>query len=249
MSCSELIHKKWYLLGVKDFTVIVPVRAGSTRVPGKNLRTFDTQDSDGGSSLLSWKLNQLLELFESDQVVLSTDWSLAAAVGEKFQVRVHHRDPRLCTSDAPFDEVISDSASLVSSEHMIWAPVTSPFLGPKRIKEMLDFYLESSSHTQAEGLIAVSSLRSYFFLSNSPINFPIGKGHVRTQELSPLSELNWAFSIRQTSAVLSNSYMFGLQPVLFEVTKLENLDIDDQLDFKMAQHLIPLYLEYQKNHV
>ena len=218
-------------------------------MPGKNLRPFGTQDSNEGSSLLSWKLSQLLELFEPDQILLSTDWSLAAAVGEKFKVRVHHRDPRLCTADAPFDEVIADSASLVFSKHMIWAPVTSPFLGPKRIKEMLDFYLESSSETRSEGLIAVSSLKSYFFLGNSPINFPIGKGHVRTQDLSPLSEWNWALSIRQTSAVLSNSYMVGAQPVLFEVSRLENLDIDDHLDFKMAQHLIPLYLEYQANHV
>ena len=228
---------------MKDFTVIVPVRAGSTRVPGKNLRTFNAEDSNEGSSLLGWKLSQLLELFEPDQIVLSTDWNLAANVGEEFRVRVHNRDPRLCTADAPFDEVIADSASLVTSEHMIWAPVTSPFLGPKRIREMLDFYLESSSLTQSEGLIAVSSLRSYFFLGNSPINFPIGKGHVRTQELSPLNEWNWALSIRQTSAVLGNSYMIGAQPVLFEVTRLENLDVDDHLDFKIAQDLIPLFLE------
>jgi N-acylneuraminate cytidylyltransferase len=56
---------------------MVPVRAGSTRVPNKNTRPF------GGTSLLQLKLKLLKKVVGITQIVVSTDCDISADMGLK----------------------------------------------------------------------------------------------------------------------------------------------------------------------
>jgi N-acylneuraminate cytidylyltransferase len=222
-------------------TVVVPVRAGSNRIKGKNLKVFKEVGADGSGSLLSWKLNQLLEVFAPENVLLSTDWDRAMDVGLQFGIQVVEREARLCAENAPFDEVILDAAQKIKTEHMAWAPVTSPFFGPLAMRKFLSNYFSGATNAQENGYLSVGNINSYFFLGGSPVNFPIGRGHIQTQDISSLLEWDWAFSARKVENVKSNSYMFSSAPEFFEISRFENLDINDEIDFQMAEYLIPLY--------
>lgn len=224
----------------EDFTVIVPVRAGSERIKGKNLRDFHVFGDGRTDSLLSWKIKQLKEVFRPEQIVLSSNWSAAIEVAGDLGVRTHRRDESLCLSDSPFNEVILDATKLVDSTHMIWAPVTSPFFGPSEMVDSLTAY-STLPFARENGLLAVSERRSYFFLENSAINFPISGHHIQTQNIVPILEWNWAFSMRETDRVRRDSYMFSTAPEFFIASSLANLDIDYEEDFLSAQALIPLY--------
>lgn len=229
----------------EDFTVIVPVRAGSERIKGKNLRDFYVFGDGRTDSLLSWKIKQLKEVFRPEQIVLSSNWSAAIEVASDLGVRAHRRDEGLCLSDSSFNEVILDSTKLVDSTHMIWAPVTSPFFGPVEMADSLTAY-STTPFAKENGLLAVSERHSYIFLENSAINFPISRGHIQTQNIVPILEWNWAFSIRETDKVRRDSYMFSSTPEFFKASSLANLDIDYEEDFLSAQALIPLYLDRGK---
>lgn len=234
----------WHVIEkTSNVSVVVPVRAGSTRVKEKNLREFYRREDGTVDSLLSWKLRQLTQVFKPQNIILSTDWENAIQVGKDFGIKVHRRDERLCTSDAPFDEVILDAAKMVKTDHMAWAPVTSPFFGSDQIKKFIDTYLLDLSSCQDNGLIAGEHLKGYFFIGGSPINFPLGKGHVQTQGLAPVFEWEWAFSARRTHNVLKDSYMFSNAVSFFGANKLANFDINDPLDFEIAKKLTGLYLE------
>ncbi len=228
-----------------DMTAIVPIRKGSQRIPGKNLRAFWESPAGESFSLLEWKLRQLLEVFQGDQILVSTDWDLAADISRGFGCLVHERDEFLAGPDAPFDQVIAGVVAQVETSHAMWCPATSPLIGPRCVRQFLEKYWELPPEERDEGLIVVSRTRSYCFMGGSPINFRLGAGHVRTQEIEPIEILNWALTARPVSRILDDSYMFSELAKRMVVADWQNADINDEVDFVMAQLLLPLYWSAQ----
>ena len=226
-----------------DFSVVVPVRSGSERVKNKNFKTFYSSAFGVNFSLLSWKLNQLSKIFLKNNIIVSSDSELAFDISRDFGVRFVPRPSNLALSDTPFHEMIKYSTSLVNTRYMVWAPVTSPFFSPLEMKQYVNEFIKLSEVDKNSGLIAASEETSYFLLESEPVNFGLGPLHPRTQDMKPFQKWDWAFSIRNLNAVKSNSYMIGESPIVKVISQFSNFDIDDELDFKMAQCLIDLYLE------
>lgn len=227
-------------------TAVIPVRKGSTRVVGKNLRPFtQTGSAEVEDSLLSWKIKQLSQVLEPKNILVSSDWPEALAVAKTLGCATHVRPAWLCTADAPFDEVIGTIAQTIKTSDMLWAPVTSPFAGPSTTKTFLETYSSLSVPQKEQGLILTSELRNYFFMSNRPLNFKTGQGHVRTQDIPTLTQMSWALSARPTQTALVEKYMFGDKPTFQSGTILENFDINDDIDFRIAQNLVALYFEIE----
>lgn len=233
-----------------DVTVVVPIRKGSTRVKGKNLRDFT--DLDGSPrTLLHWKLDQLLEFLHPSRILVSSDWDLALEVASGYGVNLDERPDWLAESDAPFEELIYHCSLLVETEFMGWAPVTSPFISPFEMRNMCFGYIQkvrgNGGEVDARGMLAAHKEYSYIFMGGRPLNFPVGKGHIRTQEIQPLQICNWAFSVRETSAVTLDKYMFSHSPYIYDIDSLANLDINEELDFLVAKSLVDIYNERLRN--
>lgn len=226
-------------------SAIVPIRKGSQRIPGKNLRSFA---SVGGQdhSLLTWKINQLAEVLPVAHIIVSSDWPEALELAAARGATVHQREPRLAGADAPFEELIALMAEQVRTEHMMWTPVTSPFIGPSVLRRFLDRYLSLNPSERADGLIAVTELRNYFFMANRPLNFQVGGRHVQTQEIPPVSLFDWGLAARPVLDVRASKYMFAATPTFFDIDLLANFDINEETEFVMAQALVELYLAREK---
>lgn len=231
-----------------DTTVIVPIRKGSNRVRGKNLRPFyDLEKKQGGGSLLHWKLEQLLHVFPEKNIIVSSDWDKARDVAKSYGVETDDRPDWLAQADSPFEELIKHCALLVKTQFMAWSPATSPFMGASEISQMLESFDSLDVKEKREGMVAASKEASYFFMGGQPLNFPVGKGHVQTQEIQPLMKFDWAFSVRELNQVVQSSYMFSEAPTIFEIDSFANIDVNDELDFEMAKNLVELYRKRAKN--
>jgi CMP-N-acetylneuraminic acid synthetase len=60
------------------FTAIIPVRAGSRRLPNKNIMPF------WGKNLLTYKIEQLLKVDEIENIVVSSDSDQMLEMAEKY---------------------------------------------------------------------------------------------------------------------------------------------------------------------
>ena len=58
--------------------IIIPARAGSQRIPNKNITPF------GDSNLLEMKLNILKEVPDIDEIIVNSDCDDMLAIGEKY---------------------------------------------------------------------------------------------------------------------------------------------------------------------
>lgn len=230
---------------VQHVTAIVPVRKGSQRVPGKNLRPFTTLDGTS-HSLLSWKIEQLKQVIPAEHIIVTSDWDEALQLAAALGCTQHRRDDRLAGADAPFEELIALMASQVRTTDMMWTPVTSPFIGPSVLVDFLGAYGDLTVEQRRAGLLAVTELRNYFFMANRPLNFQVGGRHVQTQDIPTISLFDWGLACRPVVDVLETSYMFSATPSFYNVDVLANFDINEEVEFRMAQALVPFYLEREQ---
>lgn len=220
----------------RSVTAVVPVRAGSRRMPNKNLQQFK------GRPLLEHKVVQLLEFLDKNQIVVSSDSAEMLKIAERLGVQSHVR-PKEYADDIlgkPLGETIAFIASEVSGDHILWAQATSPLVSEGTYIAALDEYFSCFTDGY-DSLISVQRVREYLRNKGGPLNYATGNGHTPSQQLPDLFRVTYGIVLAPRLDMVKWGYYYGNNPKLFEVGKIESVDIDDQVDFQVALALSNLH--------
>lgn len=124
-----------------DSLVIIPARAGSKGVPRKNIKLLD------GKPLIKYTIDAALEVFDSNQIIVSTDSPDIKHVAEQSGLVVPFLRPdHLATDNASSQDVIIHAMNYCISNYaykpntIVLLQPTSPFRKGKHIKAALELY-------------------------------------------------------------------------------------------------------------
>lgn len=209
---------------------MVPVRAGSTRVLNKNTRKF------ADTSLLDLKLKVLKKVQGITQIIVSTDCEIAAEIANKQNVKIQWRNNYYAGSNITNDQHWLHIAKTTPGDIVFLAQVTSPLLRVSSIQNALNFYLNSNIH---DSLNSVTVEKKFLWKDMKPINYNINQTP-KSQDLPNIVSLNFAITIIKKQVMIKRKNVIGFNPSFFELDKVESLDIDDLIDFNIAE------LMYQK---
>lgn len=132
---------------------LVPARAGSQRVPGKNLLPL------GGRPLVAWSIESARASGVFAEVVVSTDSEQIAAVAEQCGAVVITRPPELATATSPdIDWVLHAMDGRGEDAFAILRP-TSPFRGEATIRRAWERFV--SLGDAIDSLRAVEPVRQH----------------------------------------------------------------------------------------
>ena len=204
---------------------MVPVRAGSTRVLNKNTRSFS------GTSLLELKLKVLKKVSKISQIIVSTECEIAAEIAQKKNIKVQWRDKYYAGSEVTNDQHWLHIAQNTPGDIVFLAQVTSPLLRVSSIQKALNTFLNSNLN---DSLNSVSVEKKFLWKDMSPINYDINITP-KSQDLPDIVSLNFAITIIHKQAMIKRKNVIGYKPSFFELDKVEALDIDDFVDFKVAE--------------
>lgn len=210
---------------------LVPMKGHSERVPGKNLRPI------AGKPLFHWVTRTLFEAELVDEVVIDTDSDeIEAFVSEAFpEVSIHRRPEHLHGDMVPMHDVVVDVAESTDHEHVLQTHSTNPLLESSTIDEAISSYLDSDDH---DSLMSVTPWQSRFFFSDGrPVNHDPAV-LTRTQDLEPLLEENSSIYIARRDQIIESGLRVGRNPLLFQIGREEATDIDEELDFRIAEFLL-----------
>lgn len=223
-----------------SLSAILPMRAGSKRVPEKNMRAF----ASFPYGLAQIKLRQLLEVELFEEIIVDTDepridelLSLLAGEGlEISRIRVERRDPALAGDLTSTDDLIRYVGGKVKSTHTLWTHVTSPFVSSNIYLEAIKSYDKHCLSGRHDSLMAVTPLKEFIWDQKGPVNYDYTKEKwPRTQTLPDWFFINSAIFMAPTKFLQDLGNRIGETPFLFQMDKLSSLDIDGPDDFAIAE--------------
>ena len=222
---KPIILKKHNRLLENNIIAMVPVRAGSTRVPNKNIRKF------ADTNLLELKLKVLKKVNGINQIIVSTDCDIAAEIAHKQNIKVQWRSKYYAGSEVTNDLHWLHIAETTPGDIVFLAQVTSPLLRVSSIQNALNTFLNSDSN---DSLNSVSVEKKFLWKDMNPINYDINVTP-KSQDLPNIVSLNFAITIIHRQTMIKRKNVVGYSPSFFELDKVEALDIDDMIDFKVAE--------------
>ncbi len=210
---------------------IVPIRHSSERVPGKNYRAF------AGKPLYLRIVSTLLSCEEISAVMIDTDSDVIMEdVAVSFpSVILYRRPSHLCSGMTSMNEVLLNSVRQIDADFYLQTHCTNPLLRGSSISGAIKGFLDR--YPANDSLFSVSRLQTRLWNADTqPLNHDPSL-LLRTQDLEPIFEENSCMYLFSRSSLEMNRNRIGKRPMMFAIDKLEAQDIDDELDFKLAEAL------------
>jgi CMP-N-acetylneuraminic acid synthetase len=211
---------------------LLPMKRHSERVPNKNIRLF------GGAPLYHNIMRSLMASDYIEKIVINTDSDyIAEDVQRHFgRVQIIDRPEEIQGDFVPMNQIIAYDLEQLDSEHFLQTHSTNPLLQTKTVDKAITAYLNGLN--KFDSLFSVTRMQTRFYWSNGkPVNHN-PQELLRTQDLPPLFEENSNFYIfSKTSFNKAGNNRIGLKPQMFEMDKLEAIDIDELEDFELAEIL------------
>lgn len=207
---------------------LVPMKGHSERVPNKNMREFN------GRPLCHWILNTLLSTDEIDEIAVNTDSSEIANEAKKFDATIIDRPEELQGGTVPMNDIINHDIERVDADLYLQTHCTNPLLRPSTISDAISSFEEN---TTTDSLFSVTPIKTRLWDGDCvPINHERDQLQ-RTQDLDPVYEENSNIFLFTRDSMKQRQNRIGDRPQMFPMTAEEAVDIDEPIDFKIAEFL------------
>lgn len=210
---------------------LVPMRHHSERVPGKNYRGF------AGRPLYHHIIGALLACPHITEVLIDTDSDFIRddAATHFPVVKTMERPAHLCAGTVPMNEVLLHDVAQVEADFYLQTHSTNPLLRAETITHAIDDFL--ATYPEHDSLFSVTRLQTRLWNADAqPVNHDPAV-LLRTQDLPPIFEENSCLYLFTRSQLQERKNRIGTRPMLFELDPAEAWDIDEEIDFRVAEFL------------
>jgi CMP-N-acetylneuraminic acid synthetase len=217
--------------GSARIIALVPMQHTSERVPGKNFRPF------AGRPLYHHIIRTLLSCSSLERVVIDTDSpTIREDAARAFpQVEVLERAEHVRGGAVPMNDVLVGAVGRLEGDVYLQTHSTNPLLTNGSVERAIRAFFDSLA--DHDSLFSVTPHRARFWTTDGqPVNHDPSR-LLRTQDLPPLLEENSCLYIFRRADLLRRRNRIGERPLVFELDAREAWDIDEELDFQVAEFL------------
>lgn len=208
-------------------TAILPMRSGSKRVINKNIRKINNK------LLFEYILETLNKSRFIKKIIINTDIKKINFKKIDNKKIVYFERKKNLKGNCNINDVIKDTLNNFDDEIFIQTHATNPLLNYKSINRAINFF--DRNKNKYDSVFSVSELQTRLWNKNSkPINHK-KNDEPTTQNLIKLYEENSCFYIFTRKSFFKNNNRIGTKPKMFMISKLESLDIDEEIDINIAK--------------
>lgn len=217
--------------GKQKIVALLPMKANSVRVSGKNFRDFC------GKPLFRWILDTLLSVEEINQVIINTDARHILAENglvETDRIVIRDRKPEICGDHVSMNLVLADDVANVPADLYLMTHTTNPLMSADTIGKAIAAFQEGQAQGKADSLFTVDKVQTRFYRADcSPVNHD-PDNLIPTQNLEPWFEENSNLYIFTAESFAKTKARIGKQPMMYEGPYFESVDIDTPADWDFA---------------
>jgi CMP-N-acetylneuraminic acid synthetase len=212
---------------------LLPMKANSQRVPGKNFRLF------AGKPLFAWILDTLLAIEDVSKVVIDTDAQdelAASGLQSSERLVVQQRPKDLCGDAVSMNLILAHDIATNPADTYLMTHTTNPFLSVGSIEAALENY-EQGLRDGHDSLFTVDPVQMRFYKEDvTPVNHD-PDNLIQTQDLEPWYAENSNLYIFSRDSFEATQARIGKNPIMMVTPKYESVDIDTADDWFFAEAL------------
>ncbi|MBN2664059.1 MAG: acylneuraminate cytidylyltransferase family protein [Bacteroidales bacterium] len=221
----------------KDILVLVTARAGSKRLPNKNLLELNDKP------LIAWTIQEALKSKYICDIVVSTDSQIIADIATKYGASVPFLRPNHLANDlaSSFDVIVHAIDFFKNTKlykYILLLQPTSPLRTTSNIDQAIEAFVEKKS----KAVVSVcQSEHSPLWSNTLPANLSMANfirddiKNMRSQDLPTFYRLNGAIYFAEIEYFIENKGFMGNQTNAYIMSSENSIDIDNLIDFKLAE--------------
>jgi CMP-N-acetylneuraminic acid synthetase len=217
---------------MKKIIALVPMRHHSQRVPAKNYRLL------AGKPLYQHIIETLSAVPEINGILVDTDSEpVMEGLRRNFpQVEVVNRPDALRPDTISMNDILLHDTSLVEADFYMQTHSTNPLIRSETVSKAIQTFL--ADYPTHDSLFTVTRLQTRLYdrdghaLNHDPNIL------LQTQDLPPVYEENSCIYIFTRKNLVTRGNRLGNKPLMFEIAAEEAWDIDEELDFIIANFLM-----------
>jgi N-acylneuraminate cytidylyltransferase len=215
-------------------------RGGSKGVPGKNIRDLS------GKPLLAYSIDTAKNIKHISRVFVSTDDQDIADIGIKYGAEIINRPKELAQDDTPEWHAWLHAIEYLEScgekfDCFVSLPATSPLRNDDDVVKCInllddqaDIVVTMTNASRSPYFNMVSEECGYvkLLMNNKDVKY------ARRQDVPKVYDMTTVAYVTRPDFIKNNSKLFDGRVKAVLVPKERAVDIDDEIDFKMAEFLI-----------
>lgn len=208
------------------------IRLKSQRLPFKSIKKLN------GIPLCNYALKVMNEVPEIDNIIVYTSSEdLCKYIDSSLRYTFKKRLVSLDSNSATFNTIMDYAINLINSEYVLYFCVTSPFMKPETISEMINKVIKEDY----DSAFTVKEIRNFSWFKNKPLNYDPNNVPF-TQDLEPVLVETSGLYIFKKELYQQTGRRMGFKPYIKKVEVIEGHDIDYIEDFKIAECFIKVGL-------
>ena len=208
----------------------VPVKLNNERLPGKNTKPFEN-----GDPLITYILRTLRNTRGLDEIyVYCSDPSIQEYLPKG--VTWLRRDPALDSSSTLILEVLRSFARDVDADTYVLAHATAPFIS----RSSIESGLMAVNGGEYDSALTVKKLREFLWINGVP-QYDTSR-IPRTQDLGDIYAETTGLYIYKKELLMEQNRRTGDKPYLIAVSDIEACDINEPIDFDVAEMVFNRYV-------
>jgi N-acylneuraminate cytidylyltransferase len=196
---------------------LIPARGGSKGVPRKNLRMLH------GKPLLAWSIDAAKRARLVDAVAVSTEDPEIARVARDYGAQVIDRPAALATDEADTLPVLQHALTVMPAEVLVLLQPTSPIREEGLIDRCIECFRAANADSLATGFMC--KFAEY------------GKNELRRQDIEGFFYDDGNVYVMRADLVKQGD-RYGKKIERVMLNKEQNIDIDDEFDFWLAEQVM-----------
>ena len=231
------------MIGGRSVLAIIPARAGSKGLPGKNVRPLC------GKPLIAWSIDAGLRSAHVDQVLVSTDDAAIAAIARQHGAAVPFLRPAdLATDTASTYDVIRHALAHCRAEgnrefeYVVLLEPTSPLRADGDVDRMLEQL--DARRNEVDAIVSVGRVSEHPTIMKRVVDGRLEPYHAsdapagRRQDNPPAYFPYGVAYIAKTGTLLEENTFYARRCAAYEIQRYQNYEIDDLYDFLCVEQVM-----------
>ncbi len=227
----------------KNIICLIPARGGSKGIKKKNIKEIN------GKPLISWTIKEAKKSKYIDSIYISSEDEQILDISRQLGVKVIQRDETLALDTTSSMDVVIDfikqlKRKNISYKHLLLLQCTSPLRKVNHIDEAIEIYLNNLD--KYDSLISIVEQDKHPYLSRKINNNGMLENFIefdkniyyRRQNYPKVYHINGAIYIAKVDIIMKEKTFETKKTYGYIMDKVSSIDIDDEIDFKMAEWLL-----------